>query len=71
MTFERKYYYSNNSIEIFTNQNKSYYFNFGIEMDNKNEEEDNKTKFLTLIKDLFINIEISSIFLYKENNLKN
>ena len=35
MIFERKYYYSNNSIEIFTNQNKSYYFNFGIEMNNK------------------------------------
>ena len=63
MIFERKYYYSNNSIEIFTNQNKSYYFNFGI--DNKNI--DNKTKFLKLIKSPFINIEISSILNNKKN----
>ena len=45
MIFERKYYYSNNSIEIFTNQNKSYYFNFGI----KKEDENNKINFLKLI----------------------
>ena len=69
MIFERKYYYSNNSIEIFTNQNKSYYFNFGIEMNNKNEE--NKTKFLKLIKSPFINIEISSILFNQDNNIKN
>ena len=59
MIFERKYYYLNNSIEIFTNQNKSYYFNFGIQIDYTNIE--NKSKFLKLIKSPFINIENSSI----------
>ncbi len=67
--FERKYFYLNNSIEIFTNKNKSYYFNLGIEMDIKEEEIDNKTKFIKLIKPKFANIEISSILKY--NNLKN
>ena len=70
MIFERKYYYLNNSIEIFTNQNKSYYFNFGIEFNNLNNEE-NKTKFLKLIKSPFINIEISSILFNQDNNIKN
>ena len=45
LIFERKYFYSNNSIEIFTNKNKSYYFNFGIK-EKINEEENNKNKFL-------------------------
>ena len=40
--FERKYYYLNNSIEIFKKKNKSYYFNFN--------NDDNKQIFLNIIK---------------------
>ena len=68
MIFERKYYYSNNSLEIFTNQNKSYYFNFGIE-DNKINEENNKSDFLKLLNNKLVNKAIS--YILNKTNLNN
>ena len=53
--FRRKYYYKNTGLEIYTNTNKSFYFNFKYEKDRESAINDIVTKFkesLQIIDDL-------------------
>ena len=56
LLFPRKYYYYNNAIEIFTNKNKSYYFNFNVE--------NGQMRLLNLISDQLLNLKQPNINFY-------